>query len=413
MRAACVTCRRKKIKCSGEVPCTTCEEKKIKCEGLTERKRPQKNLDYHRRLEQGSYPHGSRPSNSKNAKTDSSRQSSLDSPSGGINAVSEGFSPSLRPTANLRKLNAVSSDDSGYGSGMRSGQDDLIPGQSPRLDIIQSINSTLANCDSSTEISPSTCGPHDWSFVRGHVSAGYCGTEATESDVSHTPRMTSAEWSDPRDRNTWWRDEQTDRPPATNLISAARVLEEQAQSLRRLASRRDADVTDGSRRQTIIFPLQPENGGSTNSIPHLPPGMFDDMAMSLADRGPGSAIMPMPSDFGSWWDIDPDLPTTLDFQQSCADIEPVPEFSALEGADYPDADWHYAMGQSVAPTAATSSRGTAQESQFFSASTPGSRPSTRGQRYSPANPSAQLYSWAERNRRVSGARSPGSEDDLA
>lgn len=40
VRAACLTCRRKKIKCSGELNCRTCREKGLVCEGLPERKRP-------------------------------------------------------------------------------------------------------------------------------------------------------------------------------------------------------------------------------------------------------------------------------------------------------------------------------------------------------------------------------------
>ncbi|KAK4634492.1 hypothetical protein CLAFUW4_01617 [Fulvia fulva] len=42
VRAACLTCRRKKIKCSGEPNCRTCREKGLVCEGLPERKRPRR-----------------------------------------------------------------------------------------------------------------------------------------------------------------------------------------------------------------------------------------------------------------------------------------------------------------------------------------------------------------------------------
>ncbi|PIB01270.1 hypothetical protein CB0940_01865 [Cercospora beticola] len=42
VRAACLTCRRKKIKCSGELNCRTCREKGLVCEGLPERKRPRR-----------------------------------------------------------------------------------------------------------------------------------------------------------------------------------------------------------------------------------------------------------------------------------------------------------------------------------------------------------------------------------
>ncbi|KAM3415936.1 hypothetical protein BST61_g9427 [Cercospora zeina] len=42
VRAACLTCRRKKIKCSGEFNCRTCREKGLVCEGLPARKRPRR-----------------------------------------------------------------------------------------------------------------------------------------------------------------------------------------------------------------------------------------------------------------------------------------------------------------------------------------------------------------------------------
>lgn len=42
VRAACMTCRRKKIKCSGELNCRTCRERGIVCEGLPERRRPRR-----------------------------------------------------------------------------------------------------------------------------------------------------------------------------------------------------------------------------------------------------------------------------------------------------------------------------------------------------------------------------------
>ncbi|EME49228.1 hypothetical protein DOTSEDRAFT_76599 [Dothistroma septosporum NZE10] len=42
VRAACLTCRRKKIKCSGEPHCRTCRDRGVECEGFPERKRPRK-----------------------------------------------------------------------------------------------------------------------------------------------------------------------------------------------------------------------------------------------------------------------------------------------------------------------------------------------------------------------------------
>merc|ERR1712072_1512428 len=42
VQAACLTCRKKKIKCSGEQPCRQCTDKRLVCEEAPSRKRPQK-----------------------------------------------------------------------------------------------------------------------------------------------------------------------------------------------------------------------------------------------------------------------------------------------------------------------------------------------------------------------------------
>lgn len=42
VRAACLNCRRKKIKCSGEENCRICQDRGVVCEGFQQRKRPRK-----------------------------------------------------------------------------------------------------------------------------------------------------------------------------------------------------------------------------------------------------------------------------------------------------------------------------------------------------------------------------------
>ena len=74
VRAACLNCRRKKTKCSGEVPCGTCEEKGIACEGLTERKRPTKNGG------KRSCANSARRSSEDFASEDSNRRETLSTP---------------------------------------------------------------------------------------------------------------------------------------------------------------------------------------------------------------------------------------------------------------------------------------------------------------------------------------------
>ncbi|KAF2723950.1 hypothetical protein K431DRAFT_10540 [Polychaeton citri CBS 116435] len=55
VRAACLTCRRKKIKCSGDEPCQTCRDRGLKCEGLPPRKRARRLDPYQSATSPGRY----------------------------------------------------------------------------------------------------------------------------------------------------------------------------------------------------------------------------------------------------------------------------------------------------------------------------------------------------------------------
>lgn len=404
VRAACVTCRRKKIKCSGDVPCGTCEEKGIRCEGLTERKRPKKSLDQ-QQLQSLSFRdrHALCSPTHVNVSRRSSHHETMDL---ATKSTHQGAGSSQRPTETLQKLNNGSSHDSGYSSGMQSGQD-TAASRLPRLETSFSFDSFFAECssanyNSSTEISPSTTESQDWSFLRRQGSAGYCETEAAGSDVSQSTHVgsaaastTSVDWMPPqRERSRWWRDSRASDQAAPDLLTAAAALEEQAQSLRRLASQQGTDATDDTRRQTITFPLHSRSASPPLCSPQPVSGGFDDLSLLLADHTSGSGITPLPAEFASWWDANPKLSTPFGFQQPATSAQQPEQFSMMSSMDPTDTGWHGSSCQgpilaSHAPLIETTRSATPSIVQSLEA-----RQTGHGHRQ-PLNLYAGLYSWPE------------------
>ena len=404
VRAACITCRRKKIKCSGEVPCSTCQEKGIACEGITERKRPKKNCD-HLNLEAGSS--FSRTSTSSSSSFSPGARGSSEHFVNGSNAVTPSNRRSnraqQRPMDTLRKLDTVRRRDSGYASGRRTSREDSASGKRPQLDVLLSINSTLATRESLTELSPTITGLRDWSFVQRQGNAHSSPTEAAESDktqvASAAASTKSVEWPDPRDRSTWWSDHADGDQAATSLISAARALEEQAQSLRRLASRTDPTVADDARRQTIAFPSQSAADVSIECAELDQQTAFDDLALLLADRTPGSGLTPMAADYASLWDTNPDIVNDMVFQQPSRILKRVAGTAHLSETDALQSGWQYSVGQNTRSASPAPSQRLGQ--QFVSAGTTNSgtrhvAENSHLDRHFPSMTSyGELYPWPE------------------
>lgn len=109
VRAACLTCRRKKIKCSGELNCATCREKGLVCEGLPERKRPTKESGSSHILSPAL------PSRIERKKRAASPRKS---------------SPHARTAPNLPSLDVLESNDSGYASTQPDGNESTLSPES-------------------------------------------------------------------------------------------------------------------------------------------------------------------------------------------------------------------------------------------------------------------------------------------
>ncbi|KAK4508057.1 hypothetical protein PRZ48_001794 [Zasmidium cellare] len=299
VRAACMTCRRKKIKCSGEINCRTCREKGLVCEGMPERKRPRRDggsiiLDP---VSSGGIDRKRRISTTKTARP----------------------RPSL---SDLKHITPNGSEDSGYAST----QPQLVEGMLSRatsqpnestFETQVASGSKVTSIRSAQSAMPLGLRVDTWrldpepsrhkaspTFDTSHIrppSEISPGAQPSSAVIEPSP----VDWAQFKENEPWWTNNPTDDAPA--LISTARALEEQAQSLRLMANRQQSanDTQDMlARRQTIAFPL-PTPGGLDGHYDVLPNqhGIFDDMALLLANRTPGTGMTPGLNDFSSWWDI--------------------------------------------------------------------------------------------------------------
>lgn len=384
------------------MPCGTCDRSGIACEGLTERKRPKKTTcTEQRRAHTSSTQIGTSPPSIPQppSRENADRSLSREDKSGNATTPNRRGQYPCRPTAALKKLNTVNSDDSGYSSGRQSRLSDVRTPRRSQPSPLLPINH-LADYDNSAETSPLTMEPQDWSFVMRSHPTSYCSTEAAESDISHsthvasaTPSAKSVEWPEPEDRASWWRDNNSHGQAATNLISAAQVLEEQAQSLRRLASRQDSEVMEDTRRQTIVFPLHPTSSNTSNCPSETQPGAFDDMALLLSERTSGSGITPRACDFASWWDVNPDLTASMGLHQHPS-VSLSPGFAAPSAVETADTGWPFHPAD--LPTNAISPHETARDRHSSNTSSATLRQTMAAQGYASAADSyPQLYPWPE------------------
>lgn len=306
VRAACITCRRKKIKCSGEINCRTCQEKGLVCEGLPERKRP---------------------------KRDSVDLGILDPLPAGVEqarrqSAGKKFSPKQRPTSLLRLANVTKSQDSGYDSlsPATSG-----PAQEPMLDTA-SVGVEDARKGPQLSAAPFRVDIWETGAGGGHVAgtqndaADQIGPSDLTRDPSHTiaggDRSTTEESSLAHSDISWWNNPRRIEPQNTNLPTAARVLFGESPQLPHSSKfpkpKIDLDgmpfekpqtpntiqESASHRRQSVQLPLSARP--SQFDVLANQPGIFDDMALLLAARAPATPI-----EFSSWWDMNTDLTAML------------------------------------------------------------------------------------------------------
>lgn len=271
-----MTCRRKKIKvklrplaldnktsrltpmqCSGEINCRTCREKGLVCEGLPERKRPRRDGNS---IVLDPVPSGGIE---RKRRISSTKRASLKRPS----------------LSALKQSTSTGSEDSGYASTQADlGEAVLSPATSQPTDVALDLqplsDSKLEGTRSSHSSMPAGLRVDTWrlepnparhdsdtnfdlSFLRppSEVSPG---AQPASAVLDQSP----VDWSQIKDNEPWWTDTADNAP---SLISTARALEEQAQSLRLMATQQlqQHNANDAqnalSRRQTVAFPLPSES----------------------------------------------------------------------------------------------------------------------------------------------------------
>ena len=297
------------------MPCSTCEERGIVCEGLTDRKRPRRNPEKRSRA---SSARGERRSSRDSGLDEDGGRSQRNSFDSSLSRTVGGNEHLQRPTAHLLKLGTQDSEDSGYASGLQSAHESSTTLQ---LETKLSMNYRFApsygsGCDYSTDMSPTAIDPN--SNLPGTRESP--NTLAIDSGVSSALQTAAtsgypnvAAWPDRRGRFTTCANDSSAGQATTRLLSAAQTLEQQAQSLRKLASHPCQESADDTRRQTIALPIYNESPAALYDSNQLPFGSFDDLSLIFGERTSGSGLTPLPVDFNSLWDVNPSLSSSLGF----------------------------------------------------------------------------------------------------
>lgn len=194
-------------------------------------------------------------------------------PSGGIdrkrkNSPIKKTSQKRPSLSSLEQIYSTGSEDSGYASTQPEiGENILSPTTSLSVELtletsmhdgkFESARSAHGFTQSGLRVDTWRLNPdptkHNDSFALRPPSEVSPGAQPPSAVLEPSP----VDWSQEQDGEPWWTDKRNDDGP--DLISTARALEEQAQSLRLMATRQENnnDAHDMMvRRQTIAFPLQ-------------------------------------------------------------------------------------------------------------------------------------------------------------
>ena len=250
----------------------------------------------------------------------------------------------LDAVATLEERGNVSSDESGQPGAMQSAEADAALNEWLWFETMQRINARLGVCTQSVARPPLTNAPHNGtSVVRQDTTQGWHNGAAEAAISLHTDlecaeaSTNSEERPGSRSRNPWRYDKPTAGQAATNLISVAIVLEEQAQSLRWLASRRDSRSSGHNQQQTTAFPLHCETGMSLRRQ-----GAVDESAVLMPDRTPRGGLTPTVSDYHSSWDVGPDLSAAFGYQKTLCEFQQILQPTTGQEIDHTAPCWQFA-----------------------------------------------------------------------
>ncbi|KAF7186307.1 hypothetical protein HII31_12382 [Pseudocercospora fuligena] len=280
VRAACLTCRRKKIKCSGERNCRTCREKGLFCEGFPARKW---------------------------LKREGGFESILAPVPAGIDRKGKaGLVKKSSPKQSKQPLQAAVADHNGligtiHQDSKQASSTDVRSAASAELEQRAAVNAkhhtrSLRQMEALApyQVDSWRLDQHS-SRAQSSTLPKQIATPPTDYITSAPPEQTSFNWTDIQDEEDWWTD-------------------------------RMVDASGLSRRQTIASFLPSPGGNQFESRYEVPQpyiGPFDDLALLLATSRAPTVPSSSAADFSSWWDVSSMTPAFLEQAQG-VEREPLP-----------------------------------------------------------------------------------------
>jgi len=320
--AACLNCRRKKVKCSGEASCQQCHEKGLVCEGPPSRKRPKREHVSPMSREMCSLndqtQHGKGKRDSLQQQQQPAKLPNEDSGYSSIGgnswrASSQGrTSPQVNGPSNTATTLSSMRIQTHTAPGVSTSGTFALPITSSARSTFTSplaFNTSVPGYHSVNDESPSTTSTEDWSFVAqsSRFVHEYYKHPTAPSDSSQGTHANSAAMSTGsidftrRNSNDWW-SASGNAQSSNNLIAAAEALEGQAQSLRRLASRRNSPEGGFSPPHPASRTQPTGTTGTALQDTFFDPG-FDASAFIRSDGTLRSGLTPGAHDYGTWWGI--------------------------------------------------------------------------------------------------------------
>lgn len=245
VRIACVTCRRRKTKCFGSFPCITCKDRGLECEGLVERKRRKERF--------GQQPHIRAPATKLPALLDKDiglpLQASLVSNADSLRTTNRNIQSSQRLISDSEIDSTMSKDGLDYADTLPPRSTYTRIGPDVQADTTAEWEATFVNSSHDAGLFRHPQSLQAWDETHHYGSTNYISGGV--SDLGLTLDICKASedilmHSSTRVRDAFRSDTHTDREVSKFLMSAARVLEEQAWLLRQFASQYELRTAEGA-----------------------------------------------------------------------------------------------------------------------------------------------------------------------
>ncbi|KAK5132588.1 hypothetical protein LTR08_008847 [Meristemomyces frigidus] len=330
--AACLNCRRKRIKCSGEADCQQCQEKGLVCDGPPSRKRPRRDraqttaqTTAFSSIEQTQFKTDSRAPSRSQQQQSPSRLPNADSGYGNqewqtrhTSSIEQSLPAGALPSSTASPISSTQGRSYNARDTSVSGNANY-PAASPVPSAFMSpygYDASVSQYSSPTDSSATATSLADWSGVpnrRRAVASYRPGHIALPENpyaahvASAAMRVDSMEW-DRRSSNDWWSSASASAQSLTDLISAAHALEQQAQDLRRQAARGQSAE---SKSMTVHPGSKLQRFAATSNIPMQ--AMFYDPLLAAPNAFDASAffrqegihlygLTPNADSRTPWWD---------------------------------------------------------------------------------------------------------------